>query len=585
MGAVAAGDELLGVRYVLGLDIGDGESALAWAAPGNWRDAGVYQRRRTGEESILTALSYVRPPNGDHHEAGGPPRTIFGEEAVLSDRAFHFMVNFKQRPMFGKILEFAKALLDEFFAENPHVAEECLIFIGHPVGWDPNIVEDYRRHMELLGQKVYLLPESQSALVHVRELNRGRPASLDRVLVIDIGSSTVDVTVVEGMRPRNIGVGAGIGCSQIDRDLASMVKATFDGDAEFTAALQRTGGEDMLLLACRRAKEAQFSGRTQSVLDVRAAHNSGYELITERGFGKLKATEIPHEVERGRWASEFEQLLAAVRAELTRPPEVVVLTGGGSRMPFVRRLCHEVFPDADVIPEPGQRPDTDPSLAVAVGLASAGCQRVRAVHFRHAMHAMVTSAETGDYIRGEVGRVFEAVKKSILTAMDSTPKTAWPQLMENPPSKEQIASTLQDAIGAYLEPRAQEICIRYGIDRRRFGIRAELPPFFAGQIVQDIVKAAEPKWTQETVIAGLVSMWSLIKEVRDSRKVMPSALTAAALVLYSRGATAYQEWRIKRKVTSVELSSEVINKLSEDVQSEVHRIVEERASAVEQFVM
>jgi hypothetical protein len=65
--------DLPAVRYVIGLDIGDGESALAWSEAGDLDSAKVYKRQSTGETSILTALSYAGPD-------GAP---VFGEEAVL----------------------------------------------------------------------------------------------------------------------------------------------------------------------------------------------------------------------------------------------------------------------------------------------------------------------------------------------------------------------------------------------------------------------------------------------------------------------------------------------------------------------
>ena len=46
--------------------------------------------------------------------------------------------------------------------------------MGHPAGSPADTsFESYRRYLALLGPSVYLLPESQSALVHVRDVNRG----------------------------------------------------------------------------------------------------------------------------------------------------------------------------------------------------------------------------------------------------------------------------------------------------------------------------------------------------------------------------------------------------------------------------
>src|SRR5262249_40840856 len=154
-----------------------------------------------------------------------------------------------------------------FFEANPDIKERCLIFIGHPAGWPGDVVDEYRRHWQHLGQSIYLLAESQSALVYVRERGSGHPQHLGNVLVIDIGSSTVDVTIVEDLIPRNIDAGVDLGCRQIDEELAAMAKTALNGNADFKAALARSGGEDFLLFVCRRVKEAQFSGQAQDLMN------------------------------------------------------------------------------------------------------------------------------------------------------------------------------------------------------------------------------------------------------------------------------------------------------------------------------
>ena len=317
-------------------------------------------------------------------------------------------MNFKELRWFHKIMEFAQALLAEFHESHEDAAGNCLIFVGHPAGWPADTVESYRRYLALLGPSVYLLPESQSALVHVRDVNRGLrdegASLLDNVLVIDIGSSTTDVTVVEDLVPRNIPVGTALGCKQIDQYMATVVKSALAANREFTAALRADGGEDLLLLACRRAKEAQFAGHKQDLRHIKTSGNPAYEFIAHQGFGWLKAhMEIDKEVlQPGGWADKFTGLLTQVRQYLARPPQAIILTGGGSRMPFVRQRCEEAFPGIRILPEPGQderESGSNPSLSVARGLASAGCQRVRVARFRRDVHAIVTSEDTSAEIR------------------------------------------------------------------------------------------------------------------------------------------------------------------------------------------
>ena len=77
--------DLLHVRHVIGLDIGDGESAIAWVHVDDPGKPMVYQRGKTGERSILTAIAR-NPEDG---------LTLFGEEAAIFEGAKDLEVNFK----------------------------------------------------------------------------------------------------------------------------------------------------------------------------------------------------------------------------------------------------------------------------------------------------------------------------------------------------------------------------------------------------------------------------------------------------------------------------------------------------------
>jgi hypothetical protein len=48
-------------RYAVGLDIGDGESCLAWAPLDRSEPTQIYARPRSGERSIVTAMA--QPPS------------------------------------------------------------------------------------------------------------------------------------------------------------------------------------------------------------------------------------------------------------------------------------------------------------------------------------------------------------------------------------------------------------------------------------------------------------------------------------------------------------------------------------------
>jgi len=264
--------------------------------------------------------------------------------------ALHFCVNFKQAPAALSMetpdaVIFAQALLTEFRTHHADVLRYGMVFIGHPAGWSAEAVAAYGRHLAVLGVPVRLMPESQSALLHVRD--RGRAGrQLERVLVVDIGSSTTDCTIVEDMTPSNLPVGADLGCRQIDEQLAAVVQDALSHDTALMDALSADGGWDLLLLACRWAKEAAFSGVPRRILYLQEACDDRFRPIVTKAWPWLMSHEIPQMVSApGGWADSYRAVLDEVADRLgDAPPHLVVLTGGGSRMPIAGRVRREIFP-------------------------------------------------------------------------------------------------------------------------------------------------------------------------------------------------------------------------------------------------
>ena len=463
-----------GTRYVIGLDIGDGESSLAWAPLDRSEPARIYARPRSGERSIVTAMA--QSPTG-----AGRPRLI-GDEAVTSRGARHFSVNFKTAPdMLGPgtpaAVLFAQALLTEFREQYPEVFRDGVALVGHPAGWPAEAVTAYARHLALLGLPVRLMPESQSALLHVRD--RGRNDELlERVLIVDIGSSTTDVTIVEDLTPRNLPVGAALGCRRIDEQLAGLVRAALHHDAELTAALTADGGPDFLLLACRWAKEAQFSGVSRRIMDLRESCEERLRPIVATAWTWLLDLEIPRTVAAaGGWGEDFRAVLTEV-AELLgdRPPQLVVLTGGGSRMPLVDRLCREVFPASRV------ERDEDPAFAVARGLVSSGQYRAGVERFRRDIATLIQAPETEETVRAEALLALHTMKDRVAAEMLEARGSAADLANHIKFGMYEATRALADCLDFYLSMRVERICRRYGLADHRVRLDLTLPDLFTEQL-------------------------------------------------------------------------------------------------------
>ncbi|GIF75849.1 Hsp70 family protein [Asanoa siamensis] len=442
--------EWLAKRYAIGLDIGDGESCLAWTDTEDHTEPVVYTRPVTQERSVLTATARARDG-----------AWVFGEQALMVGDAVQFTVNVKRPPetdlQTPDSVLFAQLLLGEFFTRHPELRDDCHVVVGHPSGWPAGAVDIYRRALTSSTVPVSLLSESQSALVHVWERDTDGP--LDNVLIVDVGSSTTDFTIIRDLEPRNIPLGADVGCREIDAELATSAMAALGGKPAFQRAMDRPDAAMLLRLACRRAKEAQFSGATFILHDRPEALDPALAPIFDLATGWLRTQDIKHLVARtGGWADRFEALLTEVRAWLTVPPALLVLTGGGSRMDVVAARCRAVFPESDLDHDP------EPSFSVARGLAGAGRHQARVARFRQEMTGLPQIPEVEEAIREHTLTTFEETKQVVLARLRAAKTADWSKEVDSLPSSEADAQRTENGLDRIIRPHAEAICRRYGID-------------------------------------------------------------------------------------------------------------------------
>ncbi|MEV4351753.1 hypothetical protein AB0J83_45445 [Actinoplanes sp. NPDC049596] len=321
------------------------------------------------------------------------------------------------------------------------------------------------------------MPESQSALLHVRD--RGRDdKQLERVLIVDIGSSTTDFTIVENLEPRNLPAGATLGCRQIDEHLAAQVRAALDHDSALAEALDGDGGAAFLLLACRWAKEAQFSGVSRRLMNLRESCHERFRPIVATAWTWLLDLEIPQMLTApGGWADDFRAVLTEVAGLLgERTPHLVVLTGGGSRMPFAGRLCREVFPTATV------EQDEDPAFAVVRGLVSNGRHRAAVDRFRRDVAALVQTPETAEQVRAEAVVALETMKTKVAAQMLEARGSAATMANHVKFGVYEATRALAGSLDYYLSMRLERICRRHGLHDLRVRLDLTLPDLFTDQM-------------------------------------------------------------------------------------------------------
>jgi hypothetical protein len=595
-------------RYAIGLDIGDGESCLLWLDAGDpMAEARIYERTKPVERAVLTALARRR----------GTGELVFGEAALLAGDAVQFVVNVKRPPdasLTPDVVLFAQAFLEEFFQAHPEVRASCQILVGYPTGWPSPARDAYLRFLQTSDVPLALLPESQSALVHVwdrrRRLDRiGQQQNVDNVLVVDIGSSTVDVTMVTDLNPVNIELGAELGCRDIDEELARMVSAALAGDPGFSRAMEQADAPMLLRLACRRAKETQFSGQSLRLHDLPDALNPRMTAIVELVTGWLRAQDIPHLVEQS-WAVRFRDLMIEVREKLARPPEVVVLTGGGSRMPVTRRVCSEVFPEAT--PEL----DDAPSFSVGRGLASAARHRIQALRFRRDATGVASTPEVTSALRKATVAAFTAVRDHTLEALRRTDPENWKSVIEPPPGLQEAARDLEEAVDRTVRPLVNQVCDTYKIPggQRALDTRLAPPRLFtvdfvnrvlsmparpdlelgsfegAGPAVAQIILRSASKGANNAVLTGAAGIAARLRGgVRSGGKaalIIGAGYVALVGSIWTAETIIHRRKRnqVLAELAAMELPDEAVTVLEQELTQEVARVVGERIAPLERMV-
>ncbi|MFF7394560.1 hypothetical protein ACFZAE_39880 [Streptomyces scabiei] len=609
----------IGPRHVIGLDIGDGESALCWLSTDSdtMGDEPEVFERDTNEKTIITAIAWEHRKNDDAGEnEDESTRLLIGEEAVMSEECLQFSVNFKtafdpEYKVMPRQVPFSQALLREFFHRYPEVREDCAVYVGHPAGWPMDAVEAYAKQFGSLDIPVRLMPESQSALVHVRDRHAEyRGSGVDRdalreVLIVDVGSSTTDFTFVDDLEPRNLPVGASLGCRQIDDALAALLRAELAADKEFTDALAVPGGAQMLRLVCRRAKEAHFSSGDSDKSNFRTMPQgcaTRFAPIIDRGGGRLRGVEIPRLIAApGGWADDFRAVLAQAKGQLgSSRPQMIIVTGGGSRMPVVRDACTEAFPDAEV------RNDPTPSFTVARGLASAGRHRVGVERFRRDIRALKDQADFTKQIRAALLESNDEMKSLLRRfvelfagnggAQSSTPLDEQIRDMADP-----VFRRLRARLESSLTPLVLDICRAYGVRDDRFPLNLTVPNIVSATMKARISGVLRTAGTAKATLknsgiahmVGRKIMSGAVQAVRergtDALLQAAGQAAAGAVIFGSAAGIKYAvectaRWRLQRALETSSLEPAEITRLVDEVAESIAAQMDDRAKEIERFV-
>lgn len=478
------------MRYI-GFDVGDGESAVAAYEQGSGIEPIILPVY--GSKSILSAVGIL----------GG--EIVVGERAYTDALADGLSVRFKSCFTYDTsrnddIVHFVRGVV-RHLQDSGAVKPDDRFVIGCPAGWNATARARYRDLMIRAGiRDPQIISESRAAFLYAKY---AKTVALDvdilneSALVIDIGSSTLDFAyIVDG---RETGVGTfgdiALGGGLMDAELLRlMVEKSRDRDKIKAVFDESRSWYSYSEIQARRLKEEYF---TRLAAEPEVTVKKQLRICYD-GVQKLQLTldkTIAHSLIHNPLASlggrSFHQAIEsalkdAVRLTDTKPPRLVLLTGGASRMPFFRELCRSIFTDAAVICCP------EPEFSIAKGLSYAGWVDENLRAFRKAIGEEVTEERIAGIARYAMPElqteavdalsdllIDEAVlpivgdwrhgKLATLDDMNARMQTRMEQVLVSPMAREALAPCMEKwlkGLGAKLQAMIDPICDRYEVPRK-----------------------------------------------------------------------------------------------------------------------
>jgi hypothetical protein len=413
-------------RYVVGIDLGDGESCLSYVAVNSSLTGERPLFSMDGRETILSAVAFL-----------GTDEIVIGEAAMSENIPIELEINFKNDPIknrdqwfqnSSRILSFVKKLFEEFSKKHSTIAEDCEVFIGCPSGWKKESREKYEQHFEQYfnGDEFppcRVVPESRAALIQALDLARRskdqdsenslRKLIRKRVLLIDIGSSTTDITVLDNLQPYEVEIGGDLGLKLVDEQLLStLCKMHPEGEKLKTQIEKDRLRKQFLLYLCRLAKEYGFGRDVDPTkfFDKQEEAKSCWEQMLSFNLKDSLSDEFFWGSGES-WLDRYHSLLKKLKSSPSVDcPDVVIITGGGSNIQQLLDVTGEVFQGAFLVRDP------EPSLSVARGLAGYGQCHKNVERFSNDAIMLIRGSKLESKVSSEVSPFLGEVVRLLVKA-------------------------------------------------------------------------------------------------------------------------------------------------------------------------
>ena len=483
------------MRYI-GFDMGDGESAVAAFEQGSSIEPIILPL--CGVRSLLSAVGMREG------------EIVIGERAYTDALAEQLSVRFKSRfshDLSGAedISRFVRGVLRDLI-NSGHFSGDDQFIVGCPAGWN---AADRARYKELLlksgVRQPQVISESRAAFLYAKYAHT---VALDidllneSALVIDVGSSTLDYAyIVEG---RETGIGTfgetSLGGGLLD---AAILRRAIANNLECeqleSVFAHSRSWYSYCEIEARRLKEEYFSRLAAETApavkkQLRICYDGMQKLVLE--INNDIADEIITQPLKELNGLSFTDALvsslenaAAITSE--RPPKLILLTGGASRMPFLREAVQNVFSKAVVVNCP------EPEFSIAKGLAYAGWVDENLRHFRQTIREKFTEEMIAQIAEDALPDLLPSISRclsdllieeaalplleqwkhgAILTLKDleNAISDRMKSVLASPMAQEALAPTvsfwLQDVV-CKLQSLIDPICDRYQVPRKQMQLQ------------------------------------------------------------------------------------------------------------------
>lgn len=367
-------------EYVIGIDFGHGETSAAYCSI-SW---GISSGELKDAEDIEFGSNKKVIPSAICITADD--KAYIGTEAFIPDilKEAEVEVCFKQKPLDINgnkeqlMIRYMSEVYKRIREKNPALFTNSnhLVYIATPSGWDNTAKDLYGKMAKMAGLPIAgITTESRAAFV--RGQNRpdsGLPQYIDKgAVVFDMGSSTLDFTYLNN--DTVIDFGYDCGASYVEKWIYNDRKKNNEYVSLFENRYPKLISK--LLFEARCAKEEVYfhpESRFKKTINFE-------DIIDDEDLedGKMKFIFQPGELDESLKASGYIDKISQAMIDFkcnhihNAPIYVAFLTGGASRMDFIRSLVKECWH----LPDNMIYRDQDPSLTISKGVAEVARADIR----------------------------------------------------------------------------------------------------------------------------------------------------------------------------------------------------------------